>query len=248
MVRSVSSKPFFMRTFSCRTGHARLRRTCQPRSSIPPLFSMTSLLRPAGHCPHSMRSRPEQMADGGWQMAEDGGRGHQRSRHLPSAICHPLRSIPQPLRENIRQTGLENRGLRAADVVLDAEELNCSFIGTEDDAGRARVAIARLSDGAGIDEITLVRLEADGRFATHGEALDGALTVDREDGGKVRVAEEDERRFVQREHLRGVMDVEDVLVFVVRRAVANQNAAGERRSDDEVAQESAIDRTEMIAR
>src|ERR1044071_193603 len=143
------------------------------------------------------------MADGRWP----------ENSHPPSAIRHPSRPIPQPLREDVRQAGLEDRGLRPVYVVLDAEELNRPFVGVEDEVARARIAIARLSDGAGIDEIALVRLEAHGRFAAHGEAFHRALAVDREDGGKMRVAEEDEWRFVEREDLRGVMDVEDVLVL-----------------------------------
>ena len=53
---------------------------------------------------------------------------------------------------------------------------------------------------------------------------------------------------MQREHLRGMRFVEDVLVFVMRRAVTDDDAVVGERSERKVLEEIAIGRAEMIAR
>src|SRR5437868_14095573 len=66
--------------------------------------------------------------------------------------------------------------------------------------------------------------------------------------GKMRVTVQDHVAAMQREHLRGMRFVEDVLVFVMRRAVTDDDAVVGERSERKVLEEIAIGRAEMIAR
>src|SRR5712691_6812021 len=63
-----------------------------------------------------------------------------------------LRSKLQPISQRTRQTGFDDRRLRLHVVVRNAKELNRHQAGVENRERRFGISIARLTDGAGIDE------------------------------------------------------------------------------------------------
>src|SRR6185503_16454811 len=113
----------------------------------------------------------------------------------PLAVGSWKRSTPhrQPLREDVRQPRAHDLRLRGADVVLDAHERQRACHGVEEAEGGARVAVARLPDGAAVDEVSRVAVGGNGdlRRAQVTDAARLAREMERRDD--VRVPEEAER-------------------------------------------------------
>src|SRR5919204_6528850 len=69
----------------------------------------------------------------------------------------------EPLPEDCRQASALHQELRALDVVLDASPGRAASRRVEQEIGGAWVAVARLADAAGVQQVPLARLERDRR-------------------------------------------------------------------------------------
>ena len=134
----------------------------------------------------------------------------------------------EALGQGRRELLVDDLPLGLFDVVLDAAELDRPGLGVVDGEGGPGIAVARLADRAGIDEVAHALLEPDlVRVPLEERALDVAVLVG-VDEGEMGVAEEADRRLDVGEGLGGVELAEDVVVLVEGRAVAD----GDRILDD----------------
>src|SRR4029077_13342413 len=93
----------------------------------------------------------------------------------------------------LRQAGFAHLTLRLLDVVLDAAEARASSVQVEHEIGRAWVAVARLADGAGVEQRLYVRELELG--ACCGEASVEVAVLRPDDAKRdMAVSDEDERR------------------------------------------------------
>src|SRR3954454_1574885 len=171
-----------------------------------------------------------------------------RTRFAKEMLGKDLRPVLQPLREDLRQARFEDRDLRLRDVVGDAEELHGQFLRVEDDERRRWIAVARLADGAGIDEVTVIAVEADDDVAADGHAVNAFIAIDREDHRQMRVTVEDEGGRGLGENLARVAFVENVLVLIVRRAMTEKDVLALDGAEREPGKKMAVARGEVIAR
>ena len=127
----------------------------------------------------------------------------------------------EALGQGRRELLVDDLPLGLFDVVLDPAELDGPGLGVVDGEGGPGIAVARLADRAGIDEIAdaLFELDLVGVPLEEG-ALDVAVLLG-VDEGEVGVAEEADRRLDVGEGLGRVELAEDVVVLVERRAVAD---------------------------
>ena len=100
-----------------------------------------------------------------------GSGGERLSYNLKFAILDLQFSATdgETVSEAVGQTGLADFSLCRFEVVLDPPLFDHLAIGVQDAIGGAPVAIARLSDAAGVDEIFFPRSQAD---LTDGDAAD----------------------------------------------------------------------------
>ena len=112
--------------------------------------------------------------------------------------------------------------MRGFDRVDDALEGEREGTGIVDAEGRTRIPIARLANRSDIDEIPRVRPQLDdGLLVRCGdESVEDFLLVV-ENNRQVRVREEAERTAARAERAQRILAVEDVVVFVERRAVTD---------------------------
>src|SRR6266545_2567260 len=141
----------------------------------------------------------------------------QGGAKAPHSMSRPER---QPVRVRLWQACFEDRRLCLHVVVWNTKELHGHPTGVEDRERRLRISIARLTDRAWIDQVSLRSIESQGRFAAYERAADALLRIDPENYRQMCVAVQDDRRIVRCQDLRRVELGEHVLVFVVGRAVA----------------------------
>ena len=112
--------------------------------------------------------------------------------------------------------------MRGFDRIDDALEGEREGAGIVDAERRTRIPIARLANRSGIDQIPRVRPQLDGGLLVRcgDEAVEDFLLVV-EDDRQVRVREQAERPAARAERAQRILAVEDVVVFVERRAVAD---------------------------
>src|SRR5207302_10936185 len=94
--------------------------------------------------------------------------------------------------ERLGQATLADLLLRALDRIGDAAVERPLGVEVEDEVGGARVAVARLADGARVEEEAPAR-QVDLRAAGHGRAVDRPV-LEHDGEGAVAVADEDARR------------------------------------------------------
>src|SRR5438270_3096474 len=90
--------------------------------------------------------------------------------YVPWALCvmrYALRSVGQPFGEDSGEARFQNGRLCFFDVVRNAEELHGQFRRVEDQERRLRVAVAGLTDGAGVDQVAQLGVETERRVAAH---------------------------------------------------------------------------------
>ncbi len=141
--------------------------------------------------------------------------------------CH-LKPFVEAGNETVGESGLFDSTDGGLDIVGNAAELNGEFgqsLGGEDEVAGLRVAIARLSDGADINEVVAVLEKSTGRSeADNGIAIAAGGSV--EDAGDVGVAVEADSGTLEIEGVRGVKGIKGVTeVFgAVERGVDNHEA------------------------
>src|SRR5512140_994058 len=120
--------------------------------------------------------------------------------------------IRQTIGENPRQPGFEDRGLRLGNVVRNPEELRGHPLRVEDGERGGWIAVPRLADRTGVDQITELRRETDRGVPSNGSSADVVVFVDGEDHRKMGMAVQNHGSVVQSENLCGMGLVEHVLV------------------------------------
>src|SRR5919201_5203684 len=103
-----------------------------------------------------------------------------------------LQAVSETISQRLGEATLADLLLRALDGIRDSAVKRALRAEVEHEVGGARVAVARLADGAGVEDEAPAR-QADLRAAGDGRAVDRAV-LEHEDESDVAVADEDDRR------------------------------------------------------
>src|SRR5262249_37569488 len=131
---------------------------------------------------------------------------------------------------------------RAVDVITHAAELDCALAWRVDCISGSWVQVARLAHRARVDQIVVVG--ADLEHLAFAQAT-GRKTLDSSAGNQkasleVRVAEESKARVQLLAERRDVARIDQIFVFIERRAMAQIEAIDSQRPSRQVAQERGI--------
>jgi hypothetical protein len=174
------------------------------------------------------------------------------SRCLGSGNLRASAAHDEPLDQRLRQAGGAHAFLDDGNIVGHAPKLDHLVFQVGDGKSGARIAVARLSDRTGIEEIAAWELDTQRRKRFAGARTNLQDLELRVKVGKtalmMRVPEESDRRGGIEQAIEGLCGSEDVFIFILKRAVNEHDAVGCQRSARQSCQPGEVLGLELRAR